>query len=592
MSLYTKDTIDHVKEAVDMVELVGARTDLRRVGTRFTGLCPFHDERTPSFSVNAEHKLYHCFGCGASGDAISFVQETEGLDFKQSVEMLGERYNVELKLEKEDPAAERKRQRKERLLKLVERVATYYERYLWESGEAKRAREYLAGRGLEEQVLRDFRVGYAPSAWDKVTVAAQRDGFTREEIAAAGLGQRGRGGAGFYDSFRARIMFPVVDFRGKLVGFGGRALREDQRPKYVNTAEGELYQKSRQLFGVDRARGPAAKAGRVLVVEGYTDVLALHQAGISETVAIMGTALTSEQLAQLAKMALVVYLALDADPSGQDAMLRAARQAAAQGVELRVIDMPQGTDPAELVVGKGSEAFTGLLDSASSVIEFQVRRVLADSDLGTPRGRDRALDEVRPLIDTMAENTATRDELVRYVADRLDVPPSYLKTQLASAPRVAANAAAPARDGGGDRKAPATSIDVLVRAERTFLAMCLAQGETGREYLRKAGDSHLSSEALRRVRDHLLGHFADPLAQLPDDDPAIGATITGVVMLADEEPSSEPALRLGFQQLELRRIERDLRHAEKDDDFDRQRQLWSERETVRQGISHLMGEAP
>ena len=148
-----------------------------------------------------------------------------------------------------------------------------------------------------------------------------------------------------------------------------------------------------------------------------------------------------------------------------------------------------------------------------------------------------------------------------------------------------------ARDGA-PRRAPTASIDVLVRAERTFLAMCLAQGEVGREYLRKAGDSHLSSEALRRVRDHLLDHFDDPLAQLPDDDPAIVATITGVVMLADEEPSSEPALRLGFQQLELRRIERDLRHAEKDDDFDRQRQLWSERETVRQGISHLMGEAP
>ncbi len=541
--------------------------------------------------MNAEHKLYHCFGCGASGDAISFVQETEGLDFKQSVELLGERYNVDLKLEKEDPAAERKRQRRERLLKLVERVATYYERYLWESGEAKRAREYLEGRGLEEQILRDFRVGYAPSAWDKVTVAAQRDGFTREEIAAAGLGQRGRGGSGFYDSFRARIMFPVVDFRGKLVGFGGRAVREDQRPKYVNTAEGELYQKSRQLFGVDRARGQAAKAGRVVVVEGYTDVLALHQAGISETVAIMGTALTSEQLAQLSKMARSVFLALDADPSGQDAMLRASRQAASQGVELRVIDMPEGTDPAELVAAQGAEAFTGLLDSASSVIEFQVRRVLADSDLGTPRGRDRALEEVRPLIDTIAENTATRDELVRFVADRLDVPPSYLKTQLATGPRAAAEAAPVARDGA-PRRAPTASIDVLVRAERTFLAMCLAQGEVGREYLRKTGDSHLSSEALRRVRDHLLEHFDDPLAQLPDDDPAIVATITGVVMLADEEPSSEPALRLGFQQLELRRIERDLRHAEKDDDFDRQRQLWSERETVRQGISHLMGEAP
>src|SRR5689334_7085351 len=176
-----------------MVELVGARTDLRRVGTRYTGLCPFHDERTPSFSVNAPEKLYFCFGSGAAGDALSFVQETEALDFKGALEMLAERYNVELKLEREDPAAERRRQRRERLGKLVERAADFYVRYLWESNEARRAREYLEGRGLGEEVLRAFRVGYSPNAWDKVTVAAQPDGSTRGDIAAAGLGARARG---------------------------------------------------------------------------------------------------------------------------------------------------------------------------------------------------------------------------------------------------------------------------------------------------------------------------------------------------------------------------------------------------------------
>src|SRR5919197_1094328 len=303
MSLYTKDSIDRVKDAVDMVELVGTRTDLRRVGTRFTGLCPFHEERTPSFSVNAEHKLYHCFGCGASGDAIRFVEEAEGLDFKQAVEALADRYNGELKREQEDPAAERRRERRERLIKLLERAGSYYARYLWESGEAAKARAYLAERGLSEEILRAFRVGYSPKAWDKVTVAAQRDGFTREEIAAAGLGQRGRGGTGFYDSFRARIMFPLADARGRVLGFGARAVRPEQRPKYVNTREGELYHKGRQLFGIDQARAAAAKAGRVVAVEGYTDVLALHQAGVEESVAIMGTALTQEQLAELGRAA-------------------------------------------------------------------------------------------------------------------------------------------------------------------------------------------------------------------------------------------------------------------------------------------------
>jgi DNA primase len=589
MSLYTKDSIDKLKEAVDMVELVGGRTDLRRVGTRFTGLCPFHDERTPSFSVNAEHKLYHCFGCGASGDSIGFVQETEGLDFKQAVEALAERYNVKLKREQEDPAAERRRERRERLLKLVQRATDYYARFLWESNEAKLAREYLAGRGLEEQVLREFRVGYAPSAWDKVTVAAQRDGFTREEIAAAGLGQRGRGGSGFYDSFRSRIMFPLADARGRVLGFGARATRNEQRPKYINTREGELYKKREQLFGIDLARAAAGKRGRIVVVEGYTDVLALHQAGLSETVAIMGTAITPEQVTRLSQTAGRVILALDADRSGQEAMLRASRIAADRKVELQVVEMPEGTDPAELVAERGAEAFTALLGSAASVVEFQVRRVLADSDLKTPRGRDQAFASVRPLIAT-ADSPATRDHLVRYVADKLDLAPDVVTISLQSAP----SAASQASDEGAQqtRRRPERLLDGASRSERAFLAMCLSQGDVGRDYLSRVSDGHLSSEALRLTRDHLLAEFAEPLANRPADDPAIAATITEVVMLADEEPSSEPALRLGFLQLELRRIERELRHAGQGDDFDRQRELFTERETVREAIGHVMGETP
>jgi DNA primase len=326
MALYTAESIERVKDAVDMVELVGARTDLRRVGARFTGLCPFHDERTPSFSVNAEHGLYHCFGCGASGDAIRFVQETEALDFKGAIELLADRYGVELQREQEDPREEERRRRSERLLKLVDRTADFYARYLWESEEAARAREYLAARGLSEEVLRTFRVGYAPKAWDRIVLAAQRDGYDVQEIAAAGLGQRGRQG-GFYDRFRGRIMFPLADRRGRVRGFGARALRDDQKPKYLNTSENELFEKGRQLFGLDRARAPAASAGRVVIVEGYTDVLTLHQAGITEAVAIMGTALTQQQIAELPFLAKTVYLALDADRAGQEAMLRAARGA-------------------------------------------------------------------------------------------------------------------------------------------------------------------------------------------------------------------------------------------------------------------------
>src|SRR5437763_4318063 len=369
-----------------MVELVGARSDLRRVGSRWTGLCPFHDERTPSFSVDAENKHYHCFGCGESGDAIQFVQATEGLNFKETIELLADRYNVELKREQEDPEAEQRRRRRERLLSLVERATGYYERVLWESPEAGHAREYLAGRGLDEDVLRTFRVGYAPSAWDRLLVAAQREGYSQEELAASGLGQRGRSG-GFYDRFRARIMFPLADPRGKVLGFGARAMRDEQGPKYVNTSENELYHKGRQLFGIDHARGSAARLGRVVAVEGYTDVLALHQAGVTESVAIMGTALTQEQMAGLAQAAHTVYLALDADRAGQDAMERAAQAAKEKKLELLVVDMPEGADPADLVAAEGADAFKERLAGAREVPDFAARRIIAHADLQRPGGR-------------------------------------------------------------------------------------------------------------------------------------------------------------------------------------------------------------
>jgi DNA primase len=583
MGLYTQDSIDRVKDAVDMVELVGARSDLRRVGSRWTGLCPFHDERTPSFSVNAENKLYHCFGCGESGDAIQFVEATEGLSFKETIELLADRYNVELKREQEDPEAEQRRRRRERLLTLVERATAYYERVLWDSPEAAKARDYLAGRGLEEDVLRTFRVGYAPSAWDKLLMAAQRQGFNHEELAAAGLGQKGRQG-GFYDRFRARIMFPLADPRGKVLGFGARSMRDDQGPKYVNTSENELYHKGRQLFGIDHARGPAARAGRVVAVEGYTDVLALHQAGVTETVAIMGTALTQEQMAELGRAAGTVYLALDADRAGQDAMLRAARAAKERKLELLVVDMPEGSDPADLIASQGPDAFREKLAGAREVPDFQARRVVGQADLGSPRGRDQALEEVRPLVAALASKPATRDELVRYLSDRLDVPRDYL---LAHSP-----ASFPRTDPAGAEPAPAPArilrLDGAAKAERLFLTRCVSS-ELGHEYVDRLSDDHFSSGPLRRVRDHLARHWPDPLAALPEDDPMLSALIKDVVMRADETHVSEDVLRLDFLQLELRRVDRRLRHAEQDGDFETQRALAPERQGLKAQIDELMG---
>jgi DNA primase len=612
MARYTQDSIERLREAVDMVDLVGSRTDLRRVGSRWVGLCPFHDERTPSFSVNADQGLYHCFGCGVGGDAIGFVRETEALDFAESVELLAERYNVELKREREDPAEEERRRRRGRLLALLERTTAFYEKYLWDSDDARAAREYLAGRGLSEETLRAYRVGWSPTGWDRLLNGAQRDGFTLEELIGAGLAQAKRSGKGGVDRFRERIMFPLADARGRVLGFGARTLRPDEPAKYINTSENEIYHKGRQLFGIDKARVTAAKSGRVVVVEGYTDVLALHQAGIAETVAIMGTALTEHQLAELARAAGaagVVYLALDADSSGQQAMLRAAGLAEQRDVELRVVQMPEGVDPAELVAAEGADAIVGRLEGALSVVEFAVRRVLADAQLGTPEGRDRALGQARELIAETPAQSARRDHLVQLVADRLDVPADYVVTAVANAPHRPAAAPAPAAasgpgdpgpdwgDPGPERDRAATAPaaagpgSTTLEAERIFLALCLASGPHGREYLEQLTPEHLSSSVLQRVRDHLVEHFEDPLADLDPEQGELAALVAGIALRAEEgEPAEAPLLRMSFLALELRRIDREIRHARQDGDLARQTELASARQQVRRDMDAVMGE--
>jgi DNA primase len=578
MPLFTKDSIERVREAVDMVALVGAKTDLRRVGSRWVGLCPFHDERTPSFSVDAERKLYHCFGCGEGGDAIGFVQATEGLDFPEAVETLGDRTGVRVEREEDDPRAEQRRRRRQRLHALLDRAARYYATYLWDSEEAAKARSYLLGRQLGEEVLREFRVGYAPSAWDRVIVGAQRDGYTPEELVAAGLAQRGRDG-GLYDRFRGRIMFPLADARARVLGFGARAMAEGRGPKYLNTSENEIYHKGRQVFGIDLARAHAAKRGRIVVVEGYTDVLALHQAGIREAVAIMGTALTTEQMAELGRAAPRVVLALDADRSGQEAMLRATRVAQDSGVELLAVEMPEGSDPADLLASEGADAFAARLEGPLAMIQFQVRRVLADAELDTAAGRDRALEEARRLIAATPERTAMRDELVREVADRLDVPTEYVRT------------AAPAATRAPVLPAGTSAGEAALRAERELLIRCLASGELGRGYLSHPSDDQLSSDATRRARDHLVAHFDDPLAALPPDEPALAALVTDVALAAQElPPTPETVLQMSILQLEKRRIEREIRRAAHDGDHARQSELAAAEQRVRGELDSVMGQ--
>jgi DNA primase len=550
---YTRDSRDRVLDAVDMISLVSGRSELRRAGAdSYFGLCPFHDERTPSFHVRPLEKHYHCFGCQVSGDPFTFVMETEGLDFKAALESLASRFGVQLETEGEDPAAASRRARRERLYTLLGRAAVYYARYLWEAEEAARARSYLAQRGIAPETLKEFRVGYAPSAWDRMLTASRRAGFNEEELLAVGLVQRSKTRAGqVYDRFRERIMFPSADARGRVLGFGARAMRDNQRPKYLNTSDGELYHKRSQLFGIDLARSAASRAGRVILVEGYTDVLALHQAGLHNCVGIMGTALTEEQVRELERVARVLELCLDADAAGHEAMIRATRLVSPRKLELRVVPLPPGSDPADLVEREGADALAARVESSIPFVVFHVQRILEHADLRSAEGRDRALAELRPVLAELPAS-AIRDELVQRVAGRLELTERRLGTLFA---------------GGGEagvtreRRGQGQLVDPLVRAERAFLVLCVAMPEAGARALATIDpDEHLTTERYRRAARHLAGQTEMPLAGVAPEDDELARVISDLVERAGRATDvTEERLEHARLLLELDRVDRTLR---------------------------------
>ncbi len=569
MPLYTDDSIERLRQTVDMAELVGAKTELKRSGQQLMGICPFHDERSPSFSVDPVQKVFHCFGCSEGGDLFKFVQLTEGLNFREAVESLSDRYGVPMELTEEDPQAAQRREKRDRLLELLERTAAFYVRNLWESPEAEESREYLKSRGLDEALLREFRVGYAPSAWDKVLVASRQKGYSEEELWDAGLTAKNQKG-NVYDRFRRRITFPLCDSRGRVLGFGARAVGADQQPKYLNSSENAVFHKGRQVYAADLARAAAAKSGEVILCEGYTDVIAMHQAGLRNTVGLMGTALTEDQVSELARMAPVVALALDADSAGQEAMIRAAKVAEGRKLELRVVPLPAGNDPADIVQQEGPEAITELVAGSVPFVRFRVDRALLLADLETAEGKDRAVSELAPII-TPLPASAMRDELTELAAAALGVSGAKLTEWLGRARPLPAPepSAPPVASGDGDDQPPrpaTTVIDPGARVERAFLVQCLADAAVGREALAAMDlEADFVSPVFLRAAQLILATPAGSEVHAPPEDEELSRTIAELQVRAIQNASSNAALKAEGLRLRAARTEREIVVAQQDD---------------------------
>ena len=549
MTRIADSSVEAVKAAADIVEVISGRTQLRRSGARFTGLCPFHDERTPSFSVSPEKGLYYCFGCSAAGDAVSFVEETEGVDFVGAIEWLAQRFNVPLEYEQASPEQDARRRRRDRLHAVLDAAASFYERYLWESQTGTDARAYLASRGLGEEVCREYRLGLAARGATLARKAAER-GFTQQELTGAGLVNR-RGN----DYFQGRLLFPIADARGRVVGFQARKLREDDplQAKYVNSPEGELFRKGDLLYGLDRARTAIAREERGLIVEGNTDVLALRQAGLGPVVASMGTALTERQLKELSRLTHKLYLCFDADAAGEAATLRGMDLAAAQGFDVRVVALPSGTDPAD-----AAEGFEERLANAESYVLYRVRL-----ELDRAPDRQEAFVHAREILSRF-EDSPERQQALRLVADRLDLP---RETQAGLVPRRAGRGAAP--------EVSPKLLEAGERLERDALAGVAAHTDL-REVLAGLSPDHFDSELHRRAREHLLepGEADRELVQLVAELDARAAA-EGI----DEATTKELLLNL-----HERKLRRELQNA----NLERTKELQAELERLRVAATNLV----
>lgn len=400
--------LEEIRERCDLVEIVSAHVALRKTGRTFVGLCPFHNEKTPSFHVNPERQIWKCFGCGEGGDVFKFVQKVDNLTFPQAVEQLARKVGVTI--EKSEKAA-RAYSDRERILRANNAACAYFRQCLDASS---KAREYLLKRGLSADAVERYKLGYAPEGWDGLLNYLQERRIDVADAVKAGLLVARESSMGFYDRFRDRLIFPIVDVSDRIIAFGGRALGDEQ-PKYLNSPESALFVKNRTLYGLNIARRAIPREDRVIVVEGYMDVIAAQSAGFENTVATMGTALTQEHVTVIARFTKNVVLAFDSDSAGMQAALRSAPMFEQSGFRVRIVSMPRGEDPDSLLRRGDVSRFAELIDRALPIPDYQVKLVLARHNLTTDEGKTAALEEA---IDVLAEvdNAVERERLIRFLA--------------------------------------------------------------------------------------------------------------------------------------------------------------------------------
>ena len=413
MARYSEEILNEVRQANDIVDVISQYVHLKRSGRNYFGLCPFHSEKSPSFSVSPDKQIFHCFGCGVGGNVITFISKIEGMNFIETVQSLAERANIQLPT-LENTGDSLKEELKAKVYKVNEFTAQYYHENLYKP-QAKIAQEYVKKRQLNNETLKSFRIGFS-GKFDELYQELKKQGFEEKEILESGLVNKNDRGQ-YIDRYRNRLMFPICDVRGRVIAFGGRVL-DDSKPKYINSPENVVYSKGRHLFGLNVAKKGDTK--KLLIVEGYMDVISLHQRGITNVVAPLGTALTEQQGWLLRKSAEQIILSFDSDAAGLQAKLRALDILQNMGCDLRILQVEGAKDPDEYIVKYGNARFQNLIEKASSIIEFKVKVLKKDLNLDNVNDKIKFLNEIAKLI-AKVDNNIEREIYIEKIAKEYEI---------------------------------------------------------------------------------------------------------------------------------------------------------------------------
>ncbi len=453
----TDEFVERVRSESDLVSVISTYVPLKRKGKQFWGCCPFHNEKTPSFAVTPEKGFFYCFGCHAGGDVFKFISMIESISYREAIIFQAEKLNIPLPERERSPEEIAREEKLKKLREAHEMASKFFHNCLTMTKYGTAGLEYFHSRGINDNIIEEFNLGFAPDAWDKLTTAFAKRGIDTEILLESGLVVKRQKGQGEYDRFRNRVMIPIMDERGRVCGFGGRVI-DNGNPKYLNSPETILFNKRKLLFGLDKAHRAIGQEGFALVVEGYMDVISVVAAGIKNVVASLGTAFTIDQCKKLLRYAPAVYFCYDSDNAGQEAISRAIGIAAETSAAIKVVQLPDCKDPDEYIRKYGVEEFRKVVSQAVSVVEFRLKHIMAHSDVSGLEGRLRALSEMLPILATI-RNTAERSAYVSKVAQLLSVSENDILVELGKKSRWAG-------DNQGTTKAIRSVVRQVDNAER------------------------------------------------------------------------------------------------------------------------------